>query len=162
MVDVKRDNLRLIPHEDFRLLEAAGNDRDKLVIATLMSRPGAMQFSMELEETHFAPGTGRNPLFEMALLKWPEPHIVWAVIIVPIEAKPWAQGIAKKHGLRLADGVPHFVEWERNVPLLAAVRQLPPELTAKPHKVFPAKGANVFTLEHDHGKPGPHVAGVVT
>jgi len=110
-----------------------GNDISKLHLILDMQRIGGNLFCVKLEYTYFPPRSGRNKLFDMALLQWPNGDFAlkWAVLSFPLEYRPQAEALAKECGLRIADGVPHVFD------------------AAGAH-CFPLDGETVFTLENIH------------
>lgn len=109
--------------------EKQGKDTKNLHLVLDMSRIGGNLFGVRMEYTYFAPRSGRNGMFHMVLMKWPNNGLSWAVLSFPIEYKPQAEAVAKECGLRLADGVPHIFDH------------------AGAH-TFPLDGETVFTLEN--------------
>lgn len=100
-------------------------------------RPGVLLFFTMLEYVYFTPGGGKNDLFIMAYFEWID--ALWAVISIPTEYKTDAENTAEKCGVRLADGIPTSIEWDKNG-------------RAKPN-YFPIKGNNAFNLENVQDHP---------
>jgi len=114
-------------------LAVQGKDTSKLHLIVDMGRIGAKLFNVKMEYTHFAPRSGKNNLFEFALMRWPDPQsFLWAIASFPIEYRPQAEAIAKECGLRLADGIPTIFDH-------------------KGAHQFPLEGPTVFTLENITG-----------
>ena len=122
-----------IEESSHKALIAQGKDSSKLHLIVDMSRIGAGLFNVKIEYTYFPPRSGRNYLYEMTLMRWPDNQYgVWAVSSFPIEFKPQAEAIAKECGLRIANGIPTI--FEEGVALQ-----------------FPMDGSTVFTLENIKG-----------
>lgn len=114
-------------------LIAQGKDTSKLHLIVEMGRIGAGLFNVKMEYTHFPPRSGKNNLFEMLLMQWPDPKsFLWAISSFPIEYRPQAESIARECGLRLADGIPTIFNQDGA------------------HQ-FPLEGPTVFTLENIKG-----------
>jgi len=112
-------------------LEKQGKDTSNLHLVAMMTRVGVKLFGVKMEYTYFPPRSGKNALFQMVLMNWPNQGMLWSIFSFPIEYKPQAESIAKECGLRLADGVPHIFDH------------------AGAH-TFPLDGETVFTLENIH------------
>ena len=110
-------------------LVVQGKDTSKLHLIVDTSRIGASLFNVKMEYTYFAPRSGKNYLFELVLMRWPDPNtFLWAIASFPIEYRPQAEAMAKECGLRLANGVPTIFDGDGA------------------HQ-FPLEGPTVFTLE---------------
>jgi len=110
-----------------------GKDTSKLHLIVDMSRIGAGLFNVKMEYTYFAPRSGKNYLFELVLMKWPDVQtFLWAIASFPIEYRPQAEAFAKECGLRLADGVPTIFDG------------------SGAHQ-FPLEGPTVYTMENISG-----------
>lgn len=108
------------------------DDKSRLFIVTMMTRPGAGVFLVDLEYHHYPPGSPKNHDFQMIVSVWSD--MEWATIHVPIEHKELVEEVAKRNGMRLADGVPTLLG--NGAP-----------------EVFPVNGDNVFTLENVADSP---------
>lgn len=116
-------------------LIAQGKDTTKLHLIVDMNRIGGKLFNVKMEYTFFAPRSGKNYLYEMVLMKWPDPsfaQFLWAICSFPIEFRPQAEAVAKECGLRLANGIPTIFDQD-----------------GAHH--FPLDGETVFTLENITG-----------
>lgn len=82
-------------------------DRRNLFLVALAARPGARLFLVELEHAHFAPGTPRNALFNLAVADWEGER--WLIAWLPVRDRHLAVQAADKSGMRLANGVPHMI-----------------------------------------------------
>jgi protein-tyrosine-phosphatase len=110
-----------------------GKDTSKLHLIVDMHRIGAGLFNVYMEYTYFAPRSGKNHLFELVLMKWPDAKsFMWSICSFPIDYRPQAEAMAKECGLRLADGVPTIFD-ENGA-----------------HQ-FTLEGPTVFTLENING-----------
>jgi hypothetical protein len=109
-----------------------GKNTNRLHLIVDMNRLGACLFNVKMEYTYFPPRSGKNHLFEMSILTWPENGFMWAVSSFPIEFRPQAEALANECGLRLADGIPTA-------------------FTDKGASRFPLDGETVFTLENIPG-----------
>jgi len=70
---------------------AQGKDTSKLHLIVDMNRIGGKLFNVKMEYTYFPPRSGKNYLYEMALLQWPRPDMfMWAVSSFPIEFRQTA------------------------------------------------------------------------
>lgn len=98
----------------------------------LPPRPGVADCFELLEHTHFKPGTSRNDLFHMRIIKWMD--IVWGIVSIPVGDKGLMERVALANGLKPAIGVP-FV------------------LDGKGGHQFPAANERVFTLQNTPGHP---------
>lgn len=105
---------------------------DLITYVAMSERPGVSLFSVLLEHTFYKPGTSDNEKFIMHLIKWE--RILWFVITIPAIEKNRAEVVAKKSGIRIADGVPSMI-------------------TSKGVAQFPLDMKNVFTLENEPGHP---------
>lgn len=103
------------------------SDPQWLHLATLMNRPNVWECSTEVENTHYAPMTPRNDLYNIRKLEWE--GLMWAIISIPAGDRKLFEHIATKHGIRIADGTPTMVS-------SAGVSRFPLDLP------------NVFTLEN--------------
>jgi len=131
----KVDTLHLpgIAERSNESLVVQGRDTSKLHLIVDMSRIGAGLFNVKMEYTYFAPRSGRNYLFEMVMMRWPDANtFLWAIASFPIEYRPQAEAMAKECGLRLADGIPTIFDH-------------------KGAHQFPLEGPTVFTLENVNG-----------
>lgn len=122
------------PNEELATL---GKDESQLHLIVDMTRLGAALFNVRTEYTHFPPRTPKNKLYNMRILKWPHlgtnaPQFTFSIASIPLEFRPTADEIAKECGLRLANGVPVFVN-------------------AEGAHLFPMDGPTVFTLENVGG-----------
>lgn len=95
-------------------------------------RPGVMEFVSLVENKHFKPGTPRNNLFIMRILRWSD--IVWIVMSVPVKDKVITEAEADGCGLRIASGVPTI-------------------FSPDGVQIFPANNERIFTLENKPGHP---------
>jgi hypothetical protein len=114
---------------EYAELQKMTADQTRFFVVTMLTRPGATAFSERLENTLYPPGTPKNELFQITIVRWPDDDPVpgdWCVLSFPIADRPAAEKIANECGLRFADGVPTI---------------LPGPLW------FPMSGANVWTLE---------------
>lgn len=88
-------------------LQRMADDPTKFHVISQMHRPGVRLFACKLEYTYYPPRSGKNYKFEMSLLKWPEDFpMLWAIMTVPIEDRPYVEEIAAQCGLKLANGIP--------------------------------------------------------
>jgi len=116
-------------------LIAQGKDTSKLHLIVDMNRIGGKLFNVKMEYTYFAPRSGKNYLYEMVLMKWPDPSFapfMWSICSFPISFRPQAEALAKECGLRLANGIPTIFMGD-----------------GAHH--FPLDGETVFTLENITG-----------
>lgn len=95
-------------------------------------RPGVADCFELLERSHFKPGTPRNDLFHMRILKWMD--IMWGMVSIPVGDKGLMEKAAFVNGLKPAIGVPLVLDGE------------------KEHR-FPAANERVFTLQNTPGHP---------
>ena len=140
----KLDNMQILPpsgyaESDLKEFAKKTKETDKLHLILESTRIGGHLFSVRLEYEFFPPRSGKNQLFEMAMLKWPlskdNDGLIWSVMSFPIEFKPDAERMARDCGLRLADGVPTSF------------------FDGKKCTQFPICGDTAFTLEHIKGHP---------
>lgn len=82
-------------------------DRRNLFLVMLAARPGVHLFTTELEHRHFAPGTPRNALFNLAVADWEGER--WLIAWLPVRDRHLAVQAADNSGMRLANGVPHVI-----------------------------------------------------
>jgi hypothetical protein len=120
---------------DFSHLQARAADQSRLFLVSILDRIGVQGFSTELEWTHFSPRGSPNDLFDIDLVKWPDPDMVFIVISIPADYRPQAEALAEKWSLRIANGVPLV-------------------LTVGRQEWFPIQGPNVWTLENRTGWKG--------
>lgn len=119
-----------VPNAKF---DVQGKDTSKLHLIVDMNRIGSNLFITKMEYTHFAPRSGKNFLFDLSLLRWPDSQsFLWSISSFPIEYREKAEALAKECGLRLADGIPTLFD----------------EVGA--HQ-FPLDGPTVYTLENVAG-----------
>lgn len=110
-----------------------GKDTSKLHLIVDTSRIGAGLFNVKMEYTYFAPRSGKNYLFEMVMMRWPDANsFLWTIASFPIEFRPQAEALAKECGLRFADGIPTVLNEDGA------------------HQ-FPLEGPTVYTLENISG-----------
>lgn len=103
-------------------------------------RPGVLLFFTMLEYVYFTPSLvrgGNNDQFIMAYFEWTD--AIWAVISIPVGYRSNAEDTAEKCGVRLADGVPTSLEWDKSGKV-------------KP-QYFPVKGDNAYNLENVQDHP---------
>lgn len=124
---MERENTALI---------ALDKDTKRLHLIVDMNRIGGKLFNVKMEYTYFAPRSGKNYLYEMVLIKWPDVSVgfqfLWAIASFPIEFRPQAEALAKECGLRIANGIPTIID-------------------ADGAHHFPLDGGTVFTLENITG-----------
>lgn len=95
-------------------------------------RPGVHECTSMLEHKHYKPGTERNELFILRMMKWAD--FFWLIISIPIKEKMFMEEVANECGLRIANGVPTVFG---------------PGGIEK----FPVSNERVFTLENKAGHP---------
>lgn len=95
-------------------------------------RPGVSDCVQTLEHAYYKPGTPRNNLFNLRIIKWED--ITWVIVSIPITEKAKMESVAKVSGLRIANGVPMMID-------------------SKGRRRFPASNERVFTLENVPGHP---------
>lgn len=127
------------PGEYITLKQMTANP-DRLYMAAALWRPGVQSFMSDIEMLDFPWGTPENDLFEVFMVHWPEDEdLQFLVIGVPKDYRPKAEALAKKHGLRIANGLPTIIKAE---PGGKSITQF-----------FPADHDHVFTLENTEGHP---------
>lgn len=102
-----------------------------------IQRPGVQGCMETLENTHYAPGTERNKLFELRMIKWE--GLVYALISIPKEEREYMTRAAAANGLRIANGYPTMLSGDGKGNLKV--------------EHFPARSDSVFTLENVPGHP---------
>ena len=95
--------------------------------ACMAQRPGLDDCLTDLEERHYTPGTERNDLYHLRVVKWQGLH--WILVSIPSGDKLLMERTATAHGLRVADGVPTLI-------------------SSDGMERFPASGRNVYSLEN--------------
>ena len=95
-------------------------------------RPGVKECITALENRYYKPGTDRNELFIMRIIKFC--NILWCIISIPIHEKQLMEEVVKECGLRIADGVPTMIGDGGMVK-------------------FPVDNKRVFTLENEKDHP---------
>lgn len=125
----------LIKHRDYKVLYALDRRPGLLHVAGDVRRVGVGLFTHDLEHRYFPPGTVRNAEFLLHSVLWE--GLAFSVVSIPAKCRRFAERVASRHGLRLADGVPHCFSSDH------------PERPA----VFPMKSSAVFTLEFVPGSP---------
>jgi hypothetical protein len=116
-------------------------DNSKRVHYIGMAKPrraGAQLFFTMLEYMYFEPGTSKNSQFIMAYFEWID--CLWVVTSIPVKYKIHAKAIARKCGVRIADGVPTELSVDKDTKQMKA-------------NYFPVKGKNAFNLENEAGHP---------
>lgn len=122
-----------ISEEDNESLKKRGKDETRLHLIVDLNRIGAKLFNVKLEHSFFPPRSGKNHLFEMAFLRWPDSFgLSWVISSFPIEYRSHAEATANECGLRFADGIPIIIDHRGD------------------HS-FPLSGPTVFTLENIRG-----------
>lgn len=101
-------------------------------------RPGVHLFFTMLEYLYFDPWTPKNSQFIMAYFEWIES--LWTVTSIPVKYKVHAKAVAKKCGIRIADGVPTELSLDKDTKQMKA-------------NYFPVKGNNAFNLENESDHP---------
>ncbi len=87
--------------------------------------PGASQCMIDCEDTHYTPGTKRNELFTLHILKWEGLH--FGIFSVPLEERTLLESILTKHGMRLT----------KNTAIM---------FSSKGSSMFPLKGEHLYML----------------
>ncbi len=80
---------------------------DYLFVITEEGRHGACLAIMDIEYSYYWPDTPLNDEFE--LLHSPWEGITYFTMIVPLRHRPVIENVLAKHGLELADGIPHAI-----------------------------------------------------
>jgi hypothetical protein len=135
------NELGLIKYPDYRCLEELARHSGRLHLVALGERPGVYQFTRQLELVYFPPRTPRNVDFEYRAVQWE--GMIWALLSIPEKSRRFAERLAAKIGLRLADGVP------------TAFSSDDPSSPA----FFPMRGNDVWTLEFAKGSTLPGLSG---
>lgn len=113
-------------------LDESCKDPNRLYLIGDMYRLGVKLLSVRTEYTYFSPRRGKNDLFELIILKWPDSDsLMWSIISMPMEYHARIEELAKQCGLRFANGIPTIFNSD-------GVQQ------------FPIDGSNVYTLENTH------------
>lgn len=126
----KKKRTRDMADQEFQHLS---DDKSRLFVVAMMSRPGAGIFVVDLEYNHFPPGSPKNEEFQMVISKWQ--GMSWMTIHVPIEYRGLVEEVAARNEMRLGDGIPTILGG-----------------TNGPQQ-FPVRGDNVFTLENAPNSP---------
>jgi len=95
-------------------------------------RPGFVEFITHVEYEHYTPGTDREDLYRLWVIKWG--GILWVMIGVPLVDEKLIQKSAELCGLRIADGIPTMLGNGNNEP-------------------FPVSRFNVYTMENHPDHP---------
>ena len=106
ITDERGNKLRL--ESNWESLRAGVRDESLFHLVGLSVRPNVQFFFVMLEYTHFTPGTPSNSLFDYTMAKWEE--MVFFIGSFPRSYVDHALAIARKLGLRFADGVPTLIE----------------------------------------------------
>lgn len=124
-------------------LSNLNDDTSSLFVVWHLTRKGGVAFCTDLEETHYKPGTPRNALFELLVYQNFPPEPYW-IARVPLSERALVEDVARKHGLRLQNGVPFvYEEPGSGVVMIAADR---PHRIPKGARVFPLRSPRTFTL----------------
>jgi hypothetical protein len=122
-------------------LQRMASEPGKLVLVSMLrpARIGSRLMFAYLEHTRYLPDTPENDKFEFILTKWPDSEpgefpMLWSTMLFPMEDREVIEKVAKRCGLRLADGIPHIIG-------------------AGGIKAYPVSGPNVFTIENDKESP---------
>lgn len=101
-------------------------------------RPGVQLFFAMLEYMYFEPGTPKNSQFIMAYFEWIDG--LWVVTSIPVKYKLHGRAVAKKCGIRIADGVPTELSLDKKTKQVKA-------------NYFPVRSKTAFHLENEAGHP---------
>lgn len=127
--DVKNVKIDTRWYDDPKLVHYIGMQKPR--------RPGVLLFFTMLEHVYFPPDTAKNSQFTLAYFEWS--HGLWVVSSIPIKYKLHGKAIAKKCGIRIADGVP-------TEPTLDSLERIV-------LNYFPINRSNAFALENESGHP---------
>lgn len=67
-------------------------------------RPGVGELLEFVEHEYYKPGTPRNDLFLMRIIRWED--MVWSLVSIPIRERSYVEKAVRSFGLRIVDGVP--------------------------------------------------------
>ena len=146
------------------------NDTSQMHYIGLMLPPrfGVHLYATILELTFFPPGTEKNGLFTMRLMKWKgklKDEMIWNIISIPKEYETHAKVCINKAGLKTVRAVPVVFEvptgmskypWAPSVAAVSDLNNLKRHpLTAQARNIqkFPCDGKTVFTLENEDDHP---------
>ena len=87
--------------ETSALAELPDLNRDRMFVVGMLRRPGTAAFIEELEMKYFPPDTEENANFELLLVKYPIPELLWAVSVVPDDFEVPIRLLASQHCLYL-------------------------------------------------------------
>jgi len=145
-------------------LRRLAQDRNKVVIVGMLSRPGVRPWFTALEHRLFPPTTPANAQFEFMLLRWPGPNRgvpeppypsdAYALLVIPRLALGGAERIATEFEIRIVPAMPHVVTWRDRPNTLAIISTQFPERIRKEQptaKVLPfpiPPAPNVRSIEN--------------
>lgn len=122
--------------QSFEELQALIDDPAWIHYVGLIGRAGVIDCMMTVEKAHYKPGTDRNKLFLVSIVKFADTH--WVVISIPYEERGNMERALAAHGLRMVEAgyIPHVIEGGTG-----AIQQ------------FPVKGGRMFVLENVASHP---------
>lgn len=115
--------------EDSRILQIS---REKILIISMLQRPGSTIFMVDLEYTYYSPKTDKNNLLDMYFKKWQD--LPWIILGIPSKDKNIADQVASTYHLKLTKNIPCMITSEHSSGIY-----------------YPIQGDNVFYLESNNG-----------